>query len=243
MVMGTFDSCAEAIADEELFREEIIHEDVAGFAGLVHAGDWEGCRRLMAERMRTKLVPSFSPFRAGPEDAADLSEKSKADDILDGIFVLMDAHGGFIAETLVGDFEWSPSFEGERVYHPPKMFRYHLNQHEPLTTLAEVYWRTGEAKYRDRIIELLMDWIRRVPTYWELLPGGECHRQHWQNMMTRNRFEKWLDFYPLIASALSDRDAVDLLKAMVFRSRLRMPPFRCWATPASVETGNGGTRR
>ena len=218
--MEIFANCAEAIADQELFREEIVHEDIPGLKRLVDAEDWEGCRRLLAESMRTKPLPSFFPFRALSEDAVDPWEKSKADDILHGIFVLPDAHGGFTSETLVGDFEWSPSFEGERVYHPPKMFRYYLNQHEPLATLADVYWRTGEAKYRDRIIELLMDWIRRVPTYWELLPSGERHRQHWQNMMTRNRFEKWLDLYPLIAPALPDRDAADLLKAMVFHSRL-----------------------
>ena len=213
-------SCAEAIPDEKLFRSEIVHKKIPGFSHLVDAKDRDGCIELLASRMRTKETPSFSPYRGRPEGAPDLSEQAKADAILNGIFTLPDAHGGFITEKLVGDFEWSPSFEGERLYHPPKMFRYYLNQHEPLTTLANTYWKTGEAKYRDRIIELLVDWIRRVPTYWELLPGGELQRQHWQNMITRNRFEKWLDFYHLIAPALSDRDAIDLLKAMVFHSRL-----------------------
>ncbi len=218
--MKVFDSCADAISDEELFREGILHESIEGFAGLVEAGDWDGCAGLLAERMRGKAPPSFSSFRGRPRGDVDPARRAEADDILKGVFTLPDSRGGFITETLVCEFEWSPSFEGTQTYYPPKAFRYSLNQHEPLTTLANVYWRTGEEAYRDRIIELLMDWIRRVPTYGELLASGELVRQHWQNMMTRNRFEKWLDFYPLIAPDLSDRDAVDLLKTMVFHADL-----------------------
>ncbi|MDP6776531.1 MAG: alginate lyase family protein, partial [Candidatus Latescibacteria bacterium] len=178
------------------------------------------CVRLLADRMRSKPHPSFSPYRTPAEGPVDPEAESTADDILAGVFTLTDGKGGTLTKKLTGDFEWSPSYEGTEVYYPPKAFRYALNQHEPLTTLARVYWKTEETRYRNRLLELLMDWIRRVPTYWELLPSNDLVRQHWQNMNTRNRFEKWLHFYPLFASALTDRDAVDLLKAMINHARL-----------------------
>jgi hypothetical protein len=215
-----YPSCASALSDEALLREEIVAEAIPGYPEKIAAGDLDGCLRLLARRMREKEAPSYSPFREPLTAAPDPCERSKADDLLNGVFRLPDSTGGFRTETLRGDFEWSPSFEGKEVYFPPKMFRYSLNQHEPLTDLAKIYWQTGETAYRDRLVELLMDWIRRVPTCGELLPGDECRRQHWQNMMTRNRFEKWLDFCSLVSSVLTDRDAVDLLKAMVFHSRL-----------------------
>lgn len=220
MKKKVFGSCAEAISDDVLFRQELIHSAVPGLAGLVGAGDTCAGIERLARRMQGKPAPSFSPFRNTPDGEVDPAERAKADDILNGIFTLSDGRGDAITETLTGNFEWSPSFEGEQVYHPPKVFRYQLNQHTPLTTLASIYWRTGERKYQDRLITLLLDWIRRVPTYWTLLASGECRRQHWQNMMTRNRFENWLNFYPLIAPGLSNRDAVDLLKAMIFHARL-----------------------
>jgi hypothetical protein len=220
MLKRIYHSCSEAIHDESLFRSAIIHDSIPGLADRVEDEDWAACARLLGDTMRSKPHPSFSPFCAPADELLEPEQLSAADGILDGIFTLPDSCGGTITERLIGDFEWSPSFAGQEVYHPPKMFRYSLNQHEPLATLAQVFWHTGDTRYRDRLIELLLDWIRRVPTYWELLHGGEVVRQHWQNMNTRNRFEKWLHIIPLVASALSDRDAVDLLKAMIFHADL-----------------------
>ena len=213
-------SCAEAITDEDLIRSGVFHDTIPGLVGCVQTEDWTSCARLLGDRMRSKPHPSFSPFREPADGPVDREIQTRADEILDGVFTLSDGSGGTLTEKLTGAFEWSPSFEGTEVYHPPKAFRYSLNQHEPLTTLARAYWHTGNLRYRDCLVELLMDWIRRVPTYWELLQSGELVRQHWQNMNTRNRFEKWLHFYPLFTHVLTDREAIDLLKAMIVHAGL-----------------------
>ena len=212
-------SCADAISDERLFREEIERDTIPGFAEALSAEAWDRCTKLLADRMRAKPSASFCPY-AGDPPPVNPAKVEQAERILDGVFTLPDSRGETITERLTGDFEWSPSYAGLYTYYPPKMFRYSLNQHEPLSTLASAYRQTSRQEFRDRLVELLLDWVRRVPTYWELLPGGELERQHWQNMMTRNRFEKWLHFFPLIAEALSDRDVLDLLKAMLIHSRL-----------------------
>ena len=218
-IIGSHPSCADAITDEDLFRLAIRPDGIPGFADALSDSDWGRCTNLLADWLRSRPSPSFCPYARDPHPL-DPAELRKAEESLDGIFTLPDSRGGTITEQLVGNFEWSPSFAEYETYHPPKMFRYYLNQHEPLAALARAFWSTGRTELRDRLVELLMDWVRRVPTYRELLPGGELERQHWQNMMTRNRFEKWLDFFPLVSGCLSDRDALDLLKAIVIHSRL-----------------------
>jgi hypothetical protein len=220
MKRQVFESCVGAIDDTEFFSEAILGENIDGLSIFTQEHNWESCAQRFADWMRGRPKPSFCPYREADGSQLDQAHLTKAKDILKGVFTLPDSKGGFITETLVGDFEWSPEYADGSTYYPPKMFRYFLNQHEPLSSLGEVYFHTSETGYRDRIVELLMDWVRRVPTYWELLPGNECKRQHWQNMMSRNRFEKWLDLYPLISAALSDQDAVDLMKAMVLHARL-----------------------
>ena len=212
-------SCAHAISDECLLREEIKPGAIPGFAEALAAEAWDRCTKLLADHVRAKPPASFCPY-VGDRPPVEPTAIEEAERILEGVFTLPDSRGGTITERLTGDFEWSPSYAGHYTYYPPKMFRYSLNQHEPLSTLANAYWRSSRPEFRDRTVELLLDWVRRVSTYWELLPSGELERQHWQNMMTRNRFEKWLHFFPLIAEVLSDRDVLDLLKAMVIHSRL-----------------------
>jgi len=212
-------SCADAISDVRLLREEIKGAAIHGFAKALSAEAWDRCTELLADQVRSKPPASFCPYTGEPPPV-DPAGGEEAERILDGVFTLPDSRGGTITERLTGDFEWSPSYGEYYTYYPPKMFRYSLNQHEPLSTLANAYWRTARQEFRDRLVELLLDWIRRVPTYWALRPAGELERQHWQNMMTRNRFEKWLHFFPLIAEALADRDVLDLLKAMLIHSRL-----------------------
>ena len=212
-------SCADAISDQDFFTSEILLGAASGIQDAVQAQNWPVCVRILADLMRAKPVPSFCPFVEARRHTDD-KVVPVAEQILQGLFTCPDSRGGTITERLTSDFEWSPSFAEHETYYPPKMFRYYLNQHEPLTTLALACWQTDRQEFRDRLAELLLDWVRRVPTWHELLPGGELERQHWQNMMSRNRFEKWLHFYPLIAQDLADRDAIDLLKAMVLHSRL-----------------------
>ena len=94
MERGVFGSCAEAMADEELFRDEIVHSSIPGFADLVAAKDWDGCSRLLGDRMRSKPAPSFSPFLGKAEGGADPLERTKADVILEDVFTLPDSRGG-----------------------------------------------------------------------------------------------------------------------------------------------------
>ncbi|GEM_PF-5668315 len=219
MKKQVFESCARALDDSEFYGEEIL-TGITGLPEPVASEDWKRCDKVLADWMRARPKPQFCPYDDHTTVLLGQDHINRANDILKGLFTLPDSKGGFITESLKGEFEWSPAYAPGNTYHPPKMFRYHLNQHEPLSSLAEVYNQTTETQYRDRILTLLMDWIRRVPTYWKLLQSNECERQHWQNMMTRNRFEKWLDIFPLISAVLSDRDAVDLMKAMVHHAWL-----------------------
>jgi len=221
--------------DEEFF--EALDLDYPGLKAVreaVAAGDLTEAKAAWADHLRTRENPRwFEDWRERPEpQPADKVNTAIADLALEHIF-----RWGRNDFDLGEDIDWSQNqmTEGESATIE---WNARLNRHPMFQALARAWWQTGDEKYADKLVELMVDWIEDAPVLLHA-SGNSPYHWAWETLNTACRAsDAWPDavFQTLDAPAWTDEALVMVTKSFAEHARhlLKNPTSRNWLTAEST---------
>ncbi len=223
------------MTDEEFFDAlDLDLPDLAQVQAAVARDDLEAAKSAWADYLRNRESPVwFSDYRDRPEPKpADKVNTSTADLALEHKF-----RWGGNNFDLGEDIDWSQNqmTEGESATIE---WNARLNRHPMFQGLAQAWWLTGEEKYADKLVELMVDWIEDAPVLMNS-SGNSPYHWAWETLNTACRTSgAWPDaiFKTLAAPAWTDEALVMVSKSMAEHARhlLKNPTSRNWLTAEST---------
>lgn len=148
--------------------------------------------------------------------------RTEAEEVMKNRFVLR----GMPVEDLGFPYDWFRAPRGDLQWPTG------LSRHRFLVPLADLYATTGEARYAEKVVAVLLDWVAKFPINgpgldWKgNVPGKPQSKEGWfiaywdgpwTSLSVANRANTWLDLLPTIATAscLDNRTVAILLNSLI----------------------------